>query len=119
MNEKFEIIVKTLPGLEQVLAEELAEIGAENIEKGIRMVSFEGDKEMMYKANFCLRTAIRVLKPIKKFKATTADEVYEAVKDFNWDEYMTDACTSYKGLHHSPSCGTCWPKGLQGRSGIP
>jgi putative N6-adenine-specific DNA methylase len=93
MNEKFEIIVKTLPGLEQVLAEELAEIGAENIEKGIRMVSFEGDKEMMYKANFCLRTAIRVLKPIKKFKATTADEVYEAVKDFNWDEYMTDKST--------------------------
>jgi putative N6-adenine-specific DNA methylase len=93
MDEKFEIIAKTLPGLEQVLAEELSELGAENIQKGIRMVSFDGDKEMLYKANFCLRTAIRILKPIKKFKASNADEVYETVKAFPWDEYMTDKST--------------------------
>ena len=49
------------------------------------MVSFTGDKALMYKANFCLRTAIRILKPIKHFTANSADEVYDAVKAIEWD----------------------------------
>ena len=60
-NEKFELIAKTFQGLETILAEELTNLGADNIQIGRRMVSFTGDKEMMYKANFCLRTAIRIL----------------------------------------------------------
>ena len=52
------------------------------------MVSFTGDKAMMYRANFCLRTAIRILKPIKHFTAKTADEVYEAVKSISWEDYL-------------------------------
>lgn len=93
MNDKFEIIAKTFQGLEQVLAEELSELGAENIQKGLRMVSFEGDKEMMYKANFCLRTALRILKPIKHFSAKDADEVYEQIKAIHWEDYMSDKST--------------------------
>ena len=69
MKEEFELIAKTFQGLEEVLAKELTELGASNIEIGRRMVAFMGDKEMMYKANFCLRTAIRILKPIKHFEA--------------------------------------------------
>ena len=56
MKEEFELIAKTFQGLEEVLAKELTELGASNIEIGRRMVAFMGDKEMMYKANFCLRT---------------------------------------------------------------
>ena len=67
MNQEFELIAKTFQGLEEVLAQELTELGASNIEIGRRMVSFTGDKAMMYKANFCLRTAIRILKPIKHY----------------------------------------------------
>ena len=78
--QEFELIAKTFQGLEEVLAGELTRLGANNVEIGRRMVSFTGDKEMMYMANFALRTAIRILKPIKHFQATTADEVYEAVK---------------------------------------
>ena len=74
--------------LEEVLEQELTELGARNIEIGRRMVSFTGDKAMMYKANFCLRTAIRILKPIKHFTAKTADEVYEAVKSIAWENYL-------------------------------
>ena len=87
MNE-FKIIAKTFQGLEEVLAKELTELGANNIEIGRRMVSFTGDKEMLYKANFCLRTAVKILKPIKEFKANDADEVYEVVKNMDWSEYM-------------------------------
>lgn len=68
MKEEFELIAKTFQGLEEVLAKELTELGASNIEIGRRMVAFMGDKEMMYKANFCLRTAIRILKPIKHLR---------------------------------------------------
>lgn len=86
--EDFEMIAKTFQGLEEVLAKELTELGANNVQIGRRMVSFTGDKEMMYRANFSLRTAVRILKPIVHFKASTADEVYEKVKSMNWDEYM-------------------------------
>ena len=86
--EEFKIIAKTFQGLEEVLAKEIITLGANNVEIGRRMVSFTGDKEMLYKANFCLRTAVKVLKPIKEFKATDADEVYEVVKQMDWSEYM-------------------------------
>lgn len=88
MNQEFELIAKTFQGLEEVLAQELTELGASNIEIGRRMVSFTGDKALMYRANFCLRTAIRILKPIKHFTAKDADEVYEAVKSIQWEDYL-------------------------------
>ena len=52
------------------------------------MVSFKGDKELLYRANFQLHTAIRILKPIKHFKALSADDVYEGVKDIDWSEHI-------------------------------
>ena len=90
---EYEMIAKTFMGLEQVLAKELTELGAHNVKVGRRMVSFSGDKEMMYRANFHLRTAIRILKPIKHFKASSADEVYEGIKSVDWREYLTDKQT--------------------------
>lgn len=85
---EFEMIAKTFQGLENVLAEELTRLGANNIQVGRRMVSYTGNQELLYRSNFCLRTAIRVLKPIKHFRATSADEVYEAVKSIDWSQYL-------------------------------
>ena len=93
MEQTFEMIAKTFQGLEEVLAAELTALGADNIEMGRRMVSFTGDKEMLYRTNFCLRTALRILKPIKHFTATDADAVYEAVKDIRWEDYLDPAKT--------------------------
>ena len=90
---EFEMIAKTFLGLENVLAEELTQLGANNIKIGRRMVSYTGDQEMLYRSNFCLRTAIRVLKPIKHFRATSADEVYEAVKAIDWTQYLSNDTT--------------------------
>lgn len=70
------------------MASELAQLGASDIKTGRRMVSFSGDKELMYRANFQLHTAIRILKPIKRFKAQSADDVYEGIKDIDWSEYI-------------------------------
>lgn len=87
------MIAKTFMGLENVLARELTEIGAKNVQIGRRMVSFTGDKEMMYRANFQLHTAIRILKPIKRFKARSADEVYEGIKSVDWSDYLSERQT--------------------------
>ena len=88
VGEEFEIIAKTFMGLEPVLAKELAQLGASDIQTGRRMVSFKGNKELLYRANFQLHTAIRILKPIKHFHALSADDVYEGVKDIDWSEYI-------------------------------
>lgn len=88
MEQEFELIAKTFQGMEDLLAQELAETGAQNIKKGRRMVCFTGDTAMMYRANYTLRTAIRILKPLKHFSAATADEVYEAVRNYEWKNIL-------------------------------
>lgn len=93
MKDNFEMVAKTFQGLEDVLAEELRDLGAQNVEPGRRMVSFEGDLEMLYRANLCCRTALRILKPIFKFTARNTDELYEYVKQYDWSTLMTPAST--------------------------
>ena len=83
-----QLLAKTLFGLEQVLADELKAIGAEDIEILKRAVSFTGDKEIMYRSNYCCRTALRILKPIAKFSVNSADELYNNVKRINWPQYL-------------------------------
>lgn len=85
----FKMVAKTLQGLEDILAEELRALGARNVEPGRRMVSFEGDLEMMYRANLSLRTALRVLKPLWTFEAGNPDELYDRVKELDWSKVLT------------------------------
>jgi len=93
MNHEFQMLAKTFKGLEQVLAQELIALGANNVQVHRRAVSFTGDKRMLYVANFCLRTASRVLVPIATFKANTTDAIYEQSKQVNWGQYMTPKTT--------------------------
>lgn len=93
MVQEFELIAKTFMGLENVLAQELTQLGANNVRIGRRMVSFTGDQEMMYRANFQLHTAIRILKPIAHFKAKSAEDMYDEVKKIDWSKYILDGKT--------------------------
>ena len=93
MENKYRMVAKTFQGLEEVLRDELIALGAEDVETGTRMVSFTGDLETMYKANLCCRTALRILKPIAKFTADDPDELYDHVRDFKWEDYMTEKST--------------------------
>ena len=88
-NKEFQMLAKTFKGLEQVLASELVQLGANNVQVERRAVSFTGDMRMLYSANMCLRTASRVLVPIASFKAKKADDIYEQVKALDWTQYMT------------------------------
>ena len=89
MTEKFDMVAKTFLGLEGVLADELRALGAENVTEGNRVVAFKGDKEMLYRANFACRTAVRVLKPFFTLRSTGADDLYEQLKSFDWEQLMT------------------------------
>jgi putative N6-adenine-specific DNA methylase len=87
------MIAKTMAGLEEVLAEELIGLGANNLQIGRRMVSFDGDLTLMYKANIHCRTALRILRPVYEFKAKNTDEIYKKVKGMNWFEHLTENST--------------------------
>lgn len=76
---------KTFAGLEEVLSNEIKALGAKNIEVGRRAVTFSGDKRLLYKANLSLRTALRILMPIKSFKVSSIDDVYKGVRSIEWD----------------------------------
>ena len=84
----FEIIAKTMQGLEEVLAKEITNLGGNNVQIGRRMVSFTGDQRLLYKSNLHLRTVVRLLKPICSFNAKDADEVYEQVKKIQWENFF-------------------------------
>ena len=86
--ENFKMVAKTFFGFEDVLAEELHKLGAQRVEKGTRMVSFYGDKGFMYKASLALRTALKILKPIKQFKVFNETSLYNGVKSINWSDYL-------------------------------
>ena len=88
-NEKFEIVAKTFQGLEGVLAEEITAIGGSDVKTGCRMVSFTGDKALLYKANLACRTALRILKPILHFTASNPDEVYDILKQYDWEQWLS------------------------------
>lgn len=82
------MVAKTLFGFEDILANELTQLGAIEVEKGIRNVSFVGDKGFMYKANLGIRTAIKILKPIKTFKVIREEDLYKNVKSMKWENYL-------------------------------
>ena len=85
----FLMLAKTFKGLEEVLAQELIELGANDVQLERRAVSFRGDKALLYRANLCLRTAIRILVPIASFKVKDTDALYNQVKALSWSQYMT------------------------------
>jgi len=88
MTDNFEMVAKTLFGFEELLEKELLQLGAQKIKTGVRNVSFIGDKGFMYKCNIGLRTAIKILKPIKKFRVKDEAELYSKIKDIQWENFL-------------------------------
>ncbi|WP_456441319.1 THUMP domain-containing class I SAM-dependent RNA methyltransferase [Psychroserpens sp.] len=88
MENNYKMVAKTLFGFEDLLERELIQLGAIRVKKGVRNVSFEGDKGFMYKANLALRTAIKILKPIHTFKVRNEQELYDNIYKMSWDKYL-------------------------------
>jgi len=82
------MIAKTFFGFEDILARELSAMGAQQVEQGVRMVSFVGDKGFMYKANIGLRTALKILKPIQGFRVHNEQSLYKGMQQIDWSKYL-------------------------------
>ena len=90
MNTPFKMIAKTFFGFEDILAQELTQLGATRVQQGNRMVSFYGDKGFMYKANLCTRTALKILKPIANQKIRNENDLYNFIYKIRWDQYFKE-----------------------------
>ncbi|MEB8330446.1 THUMP domain-containing protein [Flavobacteriaceae bacterium KMM 6897] len=89
MDNNFKMVAKTLFGFEEILAKELRNLGASNVEEGVRSVSFVGDTGFMYKANLCLRTAIKIVKPVHSFSVVDENDLYKKIYQMDWSEYLS------------------------------
>lgn len=88
MQNNFKMIAKTMYGFESILAKELMALGAMDVKEGTRNVSFVGDIGFMYKANLCLRTAIKILKPYCSFKIFSEEDLYKEIYNLPWEDLM-------------------------------
>ncbi len=93
MNNNFKMVAKTMFGFEEILAKEIRNLGGTNVEEGNRSVSFEGDTGFMYKANLCLRTAIKIVKPIHSFPVLNENDLYKRIYAFDWSQFLTTSTT--------------------------
>ena len=103
-----QLIAKTFQGLEEVLAKELADIGAEEITPITRGVQFSGDKKLLYMVNYNCRTTLRVLMPVSSFQAIDESTLYDGVRQIPWEKYLhhsgsfaIDSVVSYSKFNHS------------------
>ncbi|MFL9842987.1 THUMP domain-containing class I SAM-dependent RNA methyltransferase [Flavobacterium rhizosphaerae] len=106
--DNYKMVAKTLFGFEEILAKELLQLGAQHVEQGVRMVSFVGDKGFMYKANLALRTALKILKPVKEFRVYNEQSLYKGIQSIDWSDYITvnnsfviDATVNSERFNHS------------------
>lgn len=88
-TENIKIQIKTLFGLEQILAEEVKQMGARSVEVKNRAVNCEGDLGFLYKINYSLRTALKIIVPVLTFKAWNENRFFDKLFEFPWDEYMS------------------------------
>ena len=87
-NQNYKMVATTITGLEDVLAEELKRLGAQNVKIFNRAVEFFGDLGFMYKVNLNIRTAMRILKPIYEFNASNEEELYQKIYAIKWEKYF-------------------------------
>lgn len=88
MAGNFKMMAKTLYGFEPLLAKELRNLGAGHVEEGVRNVTFEGDTGFMYKANLCLRTALKVYKPLNTFRVFNEKDLYKNIHQMEWPDFF-------------------------------
>ena len=106
MSQDFPIHVRTLTGLEEVLANELSSIGAREIQPKSRLVICKGDLRMLYKVNLFCRTAIRVLRPLATFPARDEKAFYEGVREIDWSQWLSATGTLAINAHAHSSFTT-------------
>lgn len=87
------LIAKTFKGLEQVLHDELVSKGFKNPQIFNRAVSFIGNEADLYRANYVLSTALRILKPIHEEYVINETQLYHFIHQIPWHRYFSEQKT--------------------------
>lgn len=76
-------------GAEKILGNEIKHLGYSLLDRQAPgRVTFSGDMDAMYRANFCLRTSDRVYIQLAEYKAYNFDELFEGCYRINWQDYL-------------------------------
>ncbi|MDJ0766256.1 MAG: THUMP domain-containing protein [Myxococcota bacterium] len=107
-HHTLKLFATTAAGLEDVLAEEIQEIGGSNVTAKVRGVGFYGDLNTVYRANLWLRTAHRVLVALAEFEARDREALYANVRELPWHDHLSkhgtlavDAVASTSEMNHT------------------
>ena len=107
-DQSFRIIAKTVLGLEEILAEEIRQLGGTDVEVIFRGVQFKGTQEVLYACNYGCRTALRLLKPLYEFPVANDTELYDKCVQIPWDTlldlnntFAIDGAVFNSGITHS------------------
>ncbi len=89
MAERLALFATTARGTEDLLAEELKELGARRIRQDRGGVRFLASLDEALRVCLWSRIAMRVLYPLGEFEAHGADGLYEAAASVPWEEHLT------------------------------
>lgn len=88
MDQPFDMTAQTFQGLESVLAEEIKSLGGQEVRIRKRAVTFKGDKTVLYRCNYCCRTAIDILVPVARGDVKNQDDLYELAQSVTWSDWF-------------------------------
>jgi len=86
--KEYQLFASTPKAMENILADELKELGAKDVHPKLAGVSFQGNLEMAYRACLWSRTANRILLPLSSFEVNSKEDLYDAVKKINWFDHF-------------------------------
>lgn len=87
-DEPVEYVCRTLMGLEPLVAAEVEALGATEVKTGRRSVTFHIGEAGLYTFLQGSRFAVRVLRPVFRFKSKGPDDLHAKAVKLNWSQWV-------------------------------
>jgi len=79
--------------LKEAGAQELAELGAEDIRLEFSGIRFRAEKPVLYRINYLTRLLSRCLAPLISYACHDTDTLYQKAKQIEWEDFFTEGTT--------------------------
>lgn len=120
----YRMIAPCLFGLEKPVADQLKDLGAQQVTAENGRVFFEGDEHILVRANLCSRFAERIQICMGEFEARSFTELFDGIRSLEWERYLDrEDAFPVKGwslnsmLHSVPDCQSIIKKAIVTRLG--
>jgi putative N6-adenine-specific DNA methylase len=85
---KINFVIPCLLGLESIIANEMKELGGDNVVSENGRVLFSGDENMLARANICSRYSERIQILVGDFEARSFEELFQGAKALPWENWI-------------------------------